>query len=113
MADDEAKRRAKRKDFSCEIKARFEGQPDYTSVVFKNISSLGLRAVISGRLVKAGDFLDLAMCLDGKDIRCKGKVSWVLMLRPGLGNINVLDVGIEFCEINAEDKEFLEKLTGK
>ncbi len=113
MDNDRIKRKTKRIDFSYEIKVRFAGQVDYTSLSLKDISGFGLRVVIPGRLVKRGEPLEINMCINGREIQCKGKVAWSLMLRPGLGKINIFDMGVEFYEINVEDREFLEKLTGK
>jgi hypothetical protein len=113
MNNDQNKRKAKRKDLFCETKVRFAGQPGYTAVTIKDLSVLGLRVVIAGRFVKPGDILEIKMCINDRDIQCKGKVTWVLMLRPSLGNISVLDAGIEFSEMTAADREFLEKLIGK
>jgi hypothetical protein len=112
MDQDEVKRRAKRKDFLCEIQARFTGQSSYITLAVKDISASGLR-VISPRLAKAGDNLEIRMCLIGRDIQCQAKVVWALLLRPGLGNVNTFDMGIEFIKMNAADREFLEKLTEK
>jgi hypothetical protein len=111
MNNDKNKRKAKRKDFFCETKVRFAGQDNYTAVTIRDISVLGLRVVIAGRFVKPGDILEIKMHINDRDIQCKGKVTWVLMLRPSLGNINVLDTGVEFFEITAADQEFLKKLT--
>jgi len=111
MDSEEIKRRANRKDFTFDIKVRFAGQDNYTTLAVKDISSTGLR-VISPRLGEAGDFLDIKMCINGHDIQCKAKVAWALLLRPCLGNIATFDTGLEFSEIKAEDKLFLEKLTG-
>ena len=113
MDNDKIQRKVKRIDFSTEIKIRFEGQTSDMSLVIKDISGFGLRAIIAGRLIKTGDCLEIKMCINGRDIYCKGKIVWALMMRPSLGNISVLDVGVEFYEINAEDREFLEKINGK
>ncbi|MFA5350564.1 MAG: PilZ domain-containing protein [Candidatus Omnitrophota bacterium] len=110
MGDGEIKRKAKRKDFPYEIKVRFAGQDNYTSLAVKDISATGLRVIIV-RLISVGDFLEVKMCINGRDIQCKGKVVWALMLRPGLGRISSFDVGLEFSEMNTEDREFLVKLT--
>ena len=112
MDDGKFQRKAKRVDFSSEIKIRFEGQANYMSLVIKDISGFGLRAIIAGRLIKTGDRLEIKMRIKDRDIYCRGKIAWALMLRPSLGNINVLDVGVEFCEIKADDREFLEKING-
>lgn len=113
MDDNSIKRSAKRLDVSYEIKVRFEGQVDYTTVVLKDISVLGIRVIIAGRLIKKGEPLEVKMCINGREILCKGKVTWVLMLKAGLGNITVFDVRVQFGELDAEDKEFLDKLIGK
>ncbi len=111
MAADEIKRRAKRYECLQEIKVRFSGQDNDTVLALKDISSLGLRVIVA-RLVKPGDFLEIKMQVHGRNICCKGKVIWALLLRPSLGNISSFDAGIEFLELNSQDKEFLEKLTG-
>ena len=113
MAGGEIKRRAKRKDFLCEIKVRFVGQDNYTTLAVKDISALGLRVIVVGKLIKAGDFLEIKMWIIGRDIQCKGKVAWALLLRPCLGSVSSFDVGVEFYEMNTEDREFLEKLSSK
>ncbi|HNW40087.1 MAG TPA: PilZ domain-containing protein [Candidatus Omnitrophota bacterium] len=103
------KRKAPRKDFSCDIKVRFSGQDFYTTIAVKDISVSGVRAIVP-RLIKVGDSLEIKMNLNGREIDCKGKVAWILLLRLSLGNISSFDTGIEFYEMNSEDQEFLAKL---
>jgi hypothetical protein len=110
MEDKDIKRKAKRKDFSCEIKARFGGHGDYALFAVKDISATGIRVIIT-RVVKPGDELEIEMFNNGRSICCKGKIAWALLLRPGFGGINSFDVGVEFLGMEAQDKEFLEKLT--
>jgi hypothetical protein len=112
MGNGESLRKAKRKDFSYEIKVRFTRQDHYTSVMVKDISASGLRLIVT-RLVKKGDLLELKMCINGRDIQCQGKVAWVLLLRPSFGDVPSFDLGLEFCGMNAQDKEFFDKLTGE
>jgi hypothetical protein len=110
MDEQGSKRKGKRKEISAEIQVRFFGQDNYTTVVTQDISTTGIR-VITTRLLKVGDFLDIHMRINGQDIQCKGKVAWVLLLRPGLGSISSFDMGLEFCDLKAGDKEFLGQLT--
>lgn len=110
MDGGEIKRKAKRKIFPCEINARFPGQDNYTVLAVKDISALGLRVIVV-RLIKVDDSLEIKMCINGRDIQCKGKVVWVLMLRPGLGRIISFDAGVEFYEMDIKDREFLANLT--
>jgi len=110
MDKGENKRRAKRKDLSCELKVRFAGQGNYTTLAVKNVSALGLRVIVV-RLIKAGDALDIKLCINGRDIQCSGKVVWVLLLSLCSGSLSSFDVGLEFHEISTEDREFLAKLT--
>jgi|GEM_PF-1022143 len=110
MNGGEINRKAKRKDFPYEIKARFAGQDNYTALAVKDISALGMRVIIV-RLVKPGDSFEIKMCINGRDIQCKGRVAWALLLRPGFGRINSFDAGVEFFEMSVEDREFLAKLT--
>ncbi|MDD5252703.1 MAG: PilZ domain-containing protein [Candidatus Omnitrophica bacterium] len=110
MDGGEVNRKAKRKDFSCEIKVRFPGQDTYTILAVKDISASGARVIIT-RLVKPKDSFEIKMCINGRDIQCKGKVAWALLLRPGFGRINSFDAGVEFLELSPEDRAFLAKLT--
>ena len=112
MNDNEAKRKAKRKELLHEIKVRFPGQENYISLVVKDLSATGLRIVVT-RLVKMGDLLEIRMCINGRDIQCKAKVAWSLLLSPCMGSISPFNVGLEFCEIDQEDRAFLEKITGE
>jgi len=110
MDGGEIKRRVNRKSFLYEIKIRFAGQDNYTAVAVKDISALGLRVIVV-RLVKVGDSLEIKMYINGRNIQCKGKVVWVLLLSPGLDRVSSFDVGIEFDEMNTGDREFLMQLT--
>jgi hypothetical protein len=109
MDSDRIKRKSKRIELSYEVKVRFACQDNYTSIAIKDISGTGLKAVIPLRLVKPGDPLEINMCFKGREIQCKGKVVWSLMLGPALGAMNIFYAGVEFCEMKAEDREFLEK----
>lgn len=109
----EFKRKNKRIDFSREAKIRFLDVDSQISVNIKDISTSGVRVIIGGRIVKVNTPLEIKMCINERDIKCKGRIAWVLALRPGLGNINVFDVGIEFTEIGFREKVFLEKLFEK
>ncbi|MBU0548106.1 MAG: PilZ domain-containing protein [Candidatus Omnitrophica bacterium] len=110
MDGGENKRRAKRKDLPCALKVRFAGQDNYTNLAVKNVSALGLRVIVV-RLIKAGDYLEIKLRINGRDIQCKCKVVWALLLSFCLGNLSSFDVGLEFHEISTEDREFLAKLT--
>ncbi len=112
MDGGEIKRKAKRKEVFYEIKVRFTGQLNYTFLVVKDISAIGMR-VIMPRLLSPGDILEILMLIEGREIKCSGKVAWSLLLRPVLGMIPSFDVGVEFEGMNAGDKEFLEKITGQ
>ena len=113
MDKDNNKRRAKRFDFSCKAKVRFLDEDKEISVNIKDINISGVRVIIGGRMLKVNTPLEIKLRINERDIQCKGRVAWVLTMRPGAGNINVFDVGIEFTEINLEDRAFLEKLPGK
>jgi hypothetical protein len=52
------------------------------------------------------------MSINGRHIQCKGKIAWVLPLRPGLGNISIFDVGVEFTELDPGSSVFLKHLGG-
>lgn len=109
MENDANKRRARRVELPCEAKVCFFGQAEYLAIVVKDISVSGMRAVVPARPVKTGDLIEIKLRIKGRDMECRGKVSWALMLRPGLGNIGITDVGIEFMNLGIEDREFLEK----
>ena len=102
-----------RADFSGEVKIRIPQEDKDISVGAKDISPKGIRVIVGGRFLKIGTPLEIKIHLQERDILCAGKVVWALTPRPGLGNIIVFDVGIEFTEIGLEDQEFLGKLFGK
>ena len=108
--DEEIKRKEKRKDVFHEIKVRFPGQDIFTTLAVKDLSPSGLRVIVA-RLPKVGDSLEIKMHINDRDIQCKGRVAWVLLLRPCLGSISSFDMGVEFQDLKAEDRAFLEKLT--
>lgn len=106
------KRKIERIDFSAEAKIRLLDEDAEISVNIKDITVSGARVIIT-RIIEIGAPLEIKMRINGRDIQCKGKVAWVLPLRPGLGNISVFDVGIEFTEVNPEDTIFLKHLLSK
>jgi hypothetical protein len=61
-------------------------------------------------MAKVNTPVKIRLHINERDLQCKGRVAWVLAMRPGTGNINLFDVGIEFTEMNSEDKVFLERL---
>lgn len=113
MNKDNNKRRAKRIDFSSEAKIRLLGEDQEISVNIKDITISGVKVVIGGRTLKVNTPLEIKMRISERDIQCKGRVAWVLAMRPGTGDINVFDVGIEFTEVNPEDSMFLKQLVSR
>jgi len=106
------KRKTKRVEFSSEAKIRFLDEDKEMTVSVKDVTVTGARVIIAGRIVKINAHLEIKMRLNERYIQCKGRIAWALMLRPGLGNISVFDVGIEFTKMNPGDRAFLEKLFG-
>ncbi len=97
-------------DFSGDIRVHILGEEKDISASIKDIGPKGIRLLIGGRILKIGTPLDIKMNIDKRDIQCKGKIAWLLAIRPGLGNISIFDVGVEFTEINPQDQEFLEQV---
>lgn len=110
MDNDQNRRRAGRNEFPCEIRFRFPGEAEEIIAAVKDISSSGARVIITGRLVKVSDLLEIKIRIKGREIICKGKVAWVLMLRFGMGNVRVFDAGIAFAGMEPADRKFLEDL---
>ena len=110
--DNDNLRKLKRADFSGETRVHISGEEKDVSVSIKDISPKGIRILLGGRILQIGTPLDIKMNINKRDIQCKGKIAWLLAIRPGLGNISIFDVGVEFTEINPQDQEFLEKLFG-
>jgi hypothetical protein len=104
------KRKTERIDFSDEAEIHLLDEDREFSVNIKDISVSGVRIIIAGRIVKVGAPLEIKMYINQRCIQCKGKITWVLPLRPSLGNISIFDVGIEFTEVNPEDVVFLKAL---
>jgi len=112
MHKDNNKRKTKRIDFVCEAKIRFPEEEKEISVNIKDITVTGARIIIGSRIVKVNTDLEMKLHIKDRHIKCKGRIAWVLALRPSLGNISVFDVGIEFVDMKPEDRSFLEKLLG-
>jgi len=113
MDNGESKRREKRTEASCEVVARFAGHAEYITVVLNDSGPLGLRFILPARLTKPGDLLEVKMHVDKIEVEFKAKVAWTLMFSPAVGNITISDVGVEFYDLTAEDKELLSKIIEK
>jgi hypothetical protein len=107
---DKDKRKVKRINISCKARLHFLDIDKEISVNIKDITISGIRIIIGGRMAKVNTPVKIRLHINERDIQCKGRVAWVLAMRPGTGNINLFDVGIEFTEMNSEDKVFLERL---
>lgn len=105
-------RKFKRVDFFGDIRVHIVGEEKDISVSIKDISPKGMRILLGGRILKIGTQLGIKMNINERLIQCNGTIAWFLAIRPGLGNISIFDVGVEFTEINPQDQEFLEKLFG-
>jgi len=105
-------RNTRRGKFPYEIKVRFPEDTEDLTATPKDISTSGARVTIAGRLVKIADLLEIKIRIEDRDIVCKGKVAWVLMLSFGMGSVRVFDVGIEFVGMDPADREFLRLLLG-
>lgn len=107
MPSDKNNRRSSRNELPYEIKLHFPGDAKEITATPKDISASGARVIIAGRLVKAAELPEIKIRIKDRDIVCKGKVAWVLMLRFGLGNVRIFDAGLEFTDMDPADKEFL------
>ena len=112
MGQDNIKRKKKRINFPCEAKIRIVGEDKDINVNIKDINTSGARVIIGGRHIKVDTPLEIKINISGRCIQCRGRSVWILALRPGFGNINLFDMGVEFAELNPEDQVFLEEILG-
>ncbi len=108
--DNREKRKHKRVDFSCGAKMHLVDDNTSVNATVKDISLVGVRCVVAGRMIKVGTKLDIELEMDGHIIKCKGRIVWGLMMRGGVSNIHLFDVGVEFSDISAADRYFISKI---
>ena len=73
----------------------------------ENISAGGLR-VITGERIEAGTIVGIELHLKGNKIICKGKIAWVVDKKsPYRKGISYHDTGVEFCEIDDQDRNMI------
>lgn len=70
----------------------------------ENISAGGVRVII-GEKLEAGTLVDIEVHLKENKIACKGKIAWVVDKKsPYRKGVLYHDTGIEFCEIDEQDR---------
>ena len=104
----EERRRFPRLKYPCKL---ILGTEDKTySIHTENISAGGLRVILDKKLA-INTPLRIELELGLKDIKCKGRVVWVTEIKsPGAEKANLFDTGIEFTQIESQDKKFLVEL---
>lgn len=73
----------------------------------ENISAGGVRVII-GEKLEVGTFVNIEVHLKENKIACKGKIAWVVDKKsPYRKGVFYHDTGIEFFEINDEDRNLI------
>ena len=76
----------------------------------ENISAGGLRVILDKKLA-INTPLRIELELGLKDVKCKGRVVWVTEIKSlEAGKANLFDTGIEFTQIEPQDRKFLAEL---
>jgi hypothetical protein len=103
------KRRFPRADFSCKLNIFYSSDILYARV--KNIGMGGIMIVLTREIIR-GIPIKLELFIeDGKVIHCTGKVVWsASRVYPADREKLVYDTGIQFDEINEEDKKYIGEL---
>ena len=104
------RRKFVRAKFPCRIKLEND------NVVFdthtENISAGGIR-VISPFWLKVFSLVQLSLYIKDEPLKCRGKIVWALEYKaPFNTKIAVFDVGIEFVDINENDRRIINKAVG-
>ncbi len=108
--DNQEKRRQKRAAFSCDVKIHFVDDNTSVKATVKDISLVGVRCVVAGRLIKVGTKVNMELEIEGHIMECRGKIVWGLLMRGGMGNIHIFDIGIEFSDTSAADRYMISKI---
>jgi hypothetical protein len=103
------KRKYIRANFPCKIIIFPPG--DYTIATHtENICAGGIKVIIEEKLPVSRE-VGLEVCLKDKTINCKGKITWVVTRgSPYRKGIFYFDTGIEFIDINDEDRNIIDNI---
>ena len=104
------KRRFPRASYPCKVLVSTDKETEEFSLHTENISSGGVR-IIFQKPQPINTPLDIEVVVGKRRVSTKGRVVWVLEIKsPGAGKADLFDTGIEFTQLNTEDREFLSKM---
>lgn len=100
------KRKFLRARFPCKI--LIYNFPEHSiSTHTENISAGGVRVII-GERIEANSLVGVEIHFRENKIQCRGRVAWVVDKKsPYRKGISYHDTGIEFCEIDEEDRSMI------
>lgn len=100
------RRKFVRANFPCKITI-FTPTKHTLSTHTENIGAGGVRIIIEEK-IDISSMVNLSIYLDKEPIRCKGRIVWVVEKKtPFSGNAFFYDTGIEFYEINDDDRRLV------
>ncbi|MCD6539301.1 MAG: PilZ domain-containing protein [Candidatus Omnitrophica bacterium] len=104
----EERRKFPRLKYPCKL--ILGGEDKVYSLHTENISAGGLRVILEKKLA-INTPLSIELGLGLKDIKCKGRVVWVIDIKsPPIEKADLFDTGIEFTQIEPQDRETLREL---
>ena len=105
------RRKFPRAEYPCKIAIAAEKQREEFTLHTENISSGGARVILPKSLqINMPAMIEIS--IGDKNIQTKGRVVWVLEVKAPAkaGASHLFDTGIEFTQLNPDDKEFLSRL---
>ena len=107
----EERRRFPRAAYPCKIVIAVEKDRDEFNLHTENISSGGARVILP-KSFQVNMPATIEIAIGERTIRTKGRVVWVLKVKAPAKTTtsHLFDTGIEFAQLNPDDREFLSGL---
>jgi len=107
------RRRFPRVAYPCKINISTEEGEEEFRLHTENISSGGTRVILQDKL-DINTPIQVTLMIWDKQISTKGRVVWVIDIsHPGSADPTLFDTGIEFTQMNQEQRELLSRLVQK
>ena len=104
------RRRFPRVAYPCKINISTEEGEEEFSLHTENISSGGARVILQEK-IEVNTPLQITLLVWDKQVKTRGRVVWVIDInQPGADKPTLFDTGIEFTQLNQEQRETLSRL---
>ncbi len=107
------RRRFPRVAYPCKINISTEEGEEEFRLHTENISSGGTRVILREKL-DINTPIQVTLAIWDREIKTKGRVVWVIDInQPGSDTATLFDTGVEFTQLNQEQREMLSRLVAQ